>query len=181
MAVVSTGDVGTLAAILSAKCSTVEHVGQVTSTLVQVARRLSSLIFALSSRPPSQLVEMWGLLTPCPPVHAAAYLGNLGALELLVAHHADVNSTQTSKGMSPLHFAAMCGHEAVTSRLLDAGALAATRDRKYNRTAAKWAERRGHDALAARLRDAEDVTITALRTTPSQAQLFDGPDAAMSC
>ena len=77
-------------------------------------------------------------------LHQAAYEGNLGAVELCLAHGADVRAVvaHSPHRFEALHLAAMQGHEAIVDRLLAAGAQRDARDAK-GRTAEWWAWRRG--------------------------------------
>ena len=69
---------------------------------------------------------------------------------MLLESRADVHTAQSGRRLTPLHCAAMCGHEEIAERLLAAGASPAATD-KFKRTASEWAARRGHGALAATL------------------------------
>ena len=89
-------------------------------------------------------------------LHAAAFFGNLGCVDVLLAAGADASSTVHAhlKCCTPLHLAAYKGHEAVALRLLGAApAAAGVRDGRTRRTPAQWARRAGHLRLAERLTD----------------------------
>ena len=88
-----------------------------------------------------------------PALFPAAYLGALGAISLLLDRGANVNSTASPKGMTPLHLAAIGGHSDVTERLLDAGAIPSIKD-KRGRTALAYATKLGHEAVRRRLLNA---------------------------
>lgn len=83
------------------------------------------------------------------PLHIASFTGNLGAVDLLLEHKADVHSTKHALRMTPLHLAAMGGHELVVDALLRAGARPTAKAK--GGTPKAWAKRRGHVELAGRL------------------------------
>lgn len=57
------------------------------------------------------------------PLHLAAWFGQVGAAELLLARGADVESVAgNGTGLRPLHSAAAGGHEVIVHLLLDRGA-----------------------------------------------------------
>ena len=87
-------------------------------------------------------------------LHAAAFFGNLGCVDVLLENGADASSTTHAhlKCCTPLHLAAHNGHEAVALRLLVAAPAAVdVRDGRTRRTPAQWARRAGHLTLAKRL------------------------------
>ena len=102
---------------------------------------------------------MLALLNPAPPLHWSAAFGNRGCVEALLAHGANPNTTTRSKRQTPLHLAALRGHDTVAQILIEAGAEAQPRD-KYGRTAADWAAARGHAEMAERLRRAAETVPT---------------------
>ena len=90
------------------------------------------------------------------PLHMACLTGNLGCVNLLLAHGARPDSQMHCRSMTPLHCASLGGHDTCVDALLshtpDGGAaLVAIRD-STRRVAAEWAAKRGHAELAARLR-----------------------------
>ena len=80
-------------------------------------------------------------------LHMAAFRGNTYAVERLLERRADAASRRHQRRMTPLHVAAVMGHDAVCARLLRAGAPDGARDDR-GRTAATWASKRGHHELA---------------------------------
>lgn len=86
-------------------------------------------------------------------LHAAAFSGNLGAVEALLEHGADACSTRHYfLRCPPLTLAAHKGHEHVAMRLVEAAPAAARmRDAVHRRTPAQWAARSGHFELATKL------------------------------
>ena len=79
---------------------------------------IRKLMMRLSSRP-SKVLETFavGIGTP---LHVASYLGNLGAVELLLERKADIASINHQLKMTPLHAAALAGHREVCVRLIEA-------------------------------------------------------------
>jgi uncharacterized protein len=77
------------------------------------------------------------------PLHAAAYVDNVDAAELLLAKDADVNDQQNKAGVTPLSVAAEEGSAAVVQLLIERGAaLEAAEQNGYTPlTRALW---RGH-------------------------------------
>ena len=110
--------------------------------------------FQRTGRMPSAFMQYFVYAGPraSSPLHIASFTGNLGAVQVLLEHKADVHSTKHAYQMTPLHLAAMGGHELVVDALLDAGALPAAKAK--GRTPKDWARRRGHVELAGRLGDA---------------------------
>ena len=92
------------------------------------------------------------------PLHLAALTGNLGALEMLLAHGAKADTQMHVRRLTPLHLAAMGGHESCIDALLRHAPalvnLAALKDSK-GRTPAFRAARRGYVEVAARLKRLE--------------------------
>lgn len=90
----------------------------------------------------------------CSALHAAAFSGNLGAVNMLLEYGAK-QSQMHSRRMTPMHCAALGGHESCIDALLrhapDGVNLAAIKD-MTGRTPTQWAAKRGHDELAARLK-----------------------------
>ena len=91
-----------------------------------------------------------------PALHVASIRGNLGAIELLLEHGAEVNlaSNTTYSRQTALHLAAWQGHATCCQKLLEHGADPRARDRR-GWTPAKWAERAGQPDVAKMLRDSE--------------------------
>lgn len=99
-------------------------------------------------------------------LHAAAFSGNLGAVDLLLEHGADACSTRHYfLRCPPLTLAAHKGHERVAMRLVQAAPAAANmRDSVHRRTPAQWAARGGHAVLAERLEEVARAHPSALLT-----------------
>ena len=93
-----------------------------------------------------ELAKLMFLCSRTTGLHAAAYFGMLGHLNLLLERGASPSSTAHSRGMTPLHLAAINGHDDVCERLLAAGAVASTKD-KRGRTALAYATKLGHEAV----------------------------------
>lgn len=91
--------------------------------------------------------EAWVHTARCSPLHAAAYLGNMGAVNVLLDFGADARSTSHPRGCTPLHCAALGGHASIVRKLIDAGADEAAKDGR-GRTAARYASRAGHAECA---------------------------------
>ena len=91
-------------------------------------------------------------------LHLAALSGNLGAVELLLEHGAKPESQVHMRRMTPMHCAALAGHESCVDALLRRQPvglnLAAFKDAK-GRTPATLAKKRGYVELAARLKQLE--------------------------
>ena len=88
------------------------------------------------------------------PLHVAALTGNIGAVDMLIAHGAKVDSQMHKRKLTPLHLAAAFGHTEVVESLLraapDAATLAIIKDGK-GRTPARLAKFKGYAELAERL------------------------------
>ena len=152
-AVMQVGDLRTLRAViehtlvaggsvdLTAPCRSL-YWGALEQTCTVLAK------LALCGAPP-RFVEQTAYAVRGTALHQAAYDGNLGAVELCLAHGADVRGVvrHSPHRFEPLHLAAMQGHEAITQRLLEAGADSKARDAK-GRTPEWWAARRGRELRA---------------------------------
>ena len=99
-----------------------------------------------------------------PPLHKAAYLGE-GAESLLSAS-ADVNAKSIHQ-WTPLHLAALGGHQEMCTRLLNLGADPAARD-DAGRTPGDLAYARGHNGCAALLQ-AHELEGSAAARPPASA------------
>ncbi|MGF1625156.1 MAG: ankyrin repeat domain-containing protein [Alphaproteobacteria bacterium] len=86
------------------------------------------------------------------PLSQASALGNIDAVDRLIAAGAQVNWAN-QQGMTPLMRAAQAGAVGVIRRLLDAGALVDLTD-FTGRDALSWAESSNHQRAAQILRDA---------------------------
>ena len=82
-------------------------------------------------------------------IFQAARDGNIGRIEALLANGADVNQ-QDHDGMTPLHWAAYKGHEAIVARLIQAKAKVNLRDNS-SYTALHKAAMNGHETSVLRL------------------------------
>lgn len=106
-------------------------------------------------RNPPHLVDRFGNVRSS-PLHLACLAGNLGAVVLLLDHGARPDSQNHWRRLTPMHCAAMGGHESCIDALLaraPAGCnLAAVKD-GTGRTPARRAATRGYKELAARLRE----------------------------
>jgi ankyrin repeat protein len=93
----------------------------------------------------------------CSALHAAAFSGNLGAVNMLLEYGAKQTQMHIRK-MTPLHCAALGGHESCIDALLrhapEGANLAAVKD-VTGRTPAQWAAKRGHTELASKLKSLE--------------------------
>lgn len=64
-----------------------------------------------------------------PPLHRAAYFGDVEKIKVLLKAGEKVNA-QNKEGATPLHWAAFKGHEAAAKALLNAGANVNARTKK---------------------------------------------------
>ena len=156
-AVMGSADVGCIRALLEAGADP-DLVGPNRSAW-RLFTWIGSVAFRARGLRQSSVLEVLALLNPAPPLHWSAAFGNRGCVEALLAHGANPNTTTRSKRQTPLHLAALRGHDTVAQILIEAGAEAQPRD-KYGRTAADWAAARGHAEMAERLRRAAETVPT---------------------
>ena len=135
-AVMGSADVGCIRALLEAGADP-NLVGP-NKSIWRLITRVGSACFRLKGLRQSNLLEVLALLNPAPPLHWSAAFGNRGCVEELLSHRASPNTTTRTKRQTPLHLAALRGHDRVAQLLVQAGAEAQRRDR-YGRTAADWA------------------------------------------
>ena len=128
-----------------------------------------STVLRLKRHPPGIVDHMANCLKAT-ALHVAAFTGNLRSLEVLLAAGAATEGPRTQFHMlrcTPVHLAAMAGHDAVAERLLVANPeLVRVRDRK-GRLPSWWARRRGHAALATRLAQLEASPSSSPLKAPS--------------
>jgi len=79
------------------------------------------------------------------PLHIAARKGDLGDIDVLIAHGADIN-VRGDLGNTPLHSAALTGQADVVRMLLELGAGPALRN-ELSDTALQVARNGGHEAV----------------------------------
>ena len=84
------------------------------------------------------------------PLHQSSYVGNLGAVKLLLEKGARVDTQDHWLQMTPLMLAVHNGHEQIASSLVEAGAKLTPTD-KRGRTAADVARQAGYLDLSERL------------------------------
>ena len=80
-------------------------------------------VFFLASPCPPPLIEKLSLGYRCTLLHYASYAGNEELVRKLVAEGAPVHSTKHAHRMTPLHLAALNGHECVAHFLLSSGGV----------------------------------------------------------
>ena len=108
-------------------------------------------------------------------MHAACFNGNLGAVDYLISHGADINTQLQLLGRTPLMLAAIGGHEAICARLVEAGASLTILDLRKRKTAAQWAGYYGRHELARRLTPPSSTT-TPRGKAPSKNQVAPAED-----
>lgn len=105
--------------------------------------RMMHALSARAMRTPLAELDLAAYGLQSSAIHFASTLGNQLAVQLLLTHGANAASTTSPYGQTPLHCAALAGHEPVCEVLLQAGAPLAPRDAQ-GRTPRAWARRRGH-------------------------------------
>ena len=78
-----------------------------------VVFNIGRLVSRVSKRPPMILDRMAHSMWCCSALHNAAHQGQLACVKLLLESGARIDSTVHLRKMTPLHVAAMCGHEEV--------------------------------------------------------------------
>ena len=84
------------------------------------------------------------------PLHRAAYENRMLTVEVLLGHEGIKVDFQDDHGATPLHLAAVRGHQEVVEKLLEAGADPLLQD-SNGRVAADYARGGGHESLATHL------------------------------
>ena len=149
VAMMMIGDVDTLRVLLDHGFP-YDNVARQTRFQGRLMMGVADMVLRLFRRP-SMIFLCHAFSMRCTALHAAAFNGNLGGVKMLLEKgHADPASTNQSHKMTPLHLAALGGHQQVVDLLIAAGAPVGARD-CTKRTAAAWAARMGHTELARRL------------------------------
>ena len=149
------GNLDTLRALLHAGCDpNGDSANGRWTTSMMLLMRAGQLYEAIGGRDniAIEFAHTWGGA----PLHNAACAGNLGAIEMLIEHGADVRLVPSNNYVrqTALHMAAWKGHTTCCQRLLEAGATPTAKDRR-GRTPADWAERAEQPELAQMLREFE--------------------------
>ena len=87
---------------------------------IKVLYAVADAVCALSNclgKAPSAVMHRFAYCSRCTPLHYAAYFGNIGGVEFLIAHGADVASTTHPYKMNPGQLAEMQGHALVAHAL----------------------------------------------------------------
>ena len=132
-------------------------------------------VLCLMRRPPMIVMSFLNCLFSASPMHAACFNGNLGAVDYLISHGADINTQLQLLGRTPLMLAAIGGHESICARLVEAGASLTILDLRKRKTAAQWAAYYGRHELARRLTPPSSTT-TPRGKTPSKNQVAPAED-----
>ena len=66
---------------------------------------------------PNPAMHRFSYASRCTPLHYAAYNGNLGGVEFLMKHGADIASATHPHRMTPAQLAEMQGHKAAAEKL----------------------------------------------------------------
>lgn len=121
---------------------------------------------------------MHSYVSRSPVLHAASSFGVLAAVDLLLERGASINSTANPNGMTPLHFAAIGGHDDVCARLISAGAKA-IKD-KLGRTALAYATKFKRDEVRRRLLAAVTTSNTSLFSSNTEGAGMPSAEAPAS-
>lgn len=175
----TTGTAETLVAMLDVLKVPVNVVGKARGTKVKLLLGALRVVHAVQRRHVVNLPMIMSLGTETTALHAAAILGKLGHLIVLLERGAEVDSTSHPMRMTPLILASLMGHEGICKRLLAAGASPGVKDGK-RRTALDWAKRNAHEEVAQlllsalRLSGAENGASSSLGQTHDKALASGG-------
>lgn len=94
------------------------------------------------------------------PLSAAAFIGNLDIMELLLTDpKVDINNTSSLSGTTALMAAAFEGHKKIVERLLDERGIDINAQDKYGMTALMFAAEQGHEDAVEKLLDEPQIDI----------------------
>ena len=111
------------------------------------------------------------------------HAGMVKIVDLFLERGANVNHAANKFGMTPLHLAAIGGHDDVCARLLERGAAPGAKDQR-GRTALAYAMKLGHDTVRRRLAavgrsgEAAPAPVKASSSTTDRVLPFNGHDEA---
>ena len=106
-------------ACVEAGCD-VNQVGKPDMPKIKVLYAVADAVGALSKclgKAPSAVMHRFSYCSRCTPLHYAAYFGNLGGVEFLLANGADAASTTHPYKMTPAQLAELQGHALVVQKL----------------------------------------------------------------
>lgn len=174
LAVLDVGDIDTLRAVIDAGYDV--NVTNQPKKLAAIAAIEACQVLCKLRKVPSILVDGMANVPGATSLFIAAYLGNPGAVQVLLDAKADPE-VANCYGRGPLIAAAMRGHSAVVQQLMRAGANVATKD-TGGRTAAQWAAARGYADLAEALRTHE-ANASVVATPKTRRGCVSRPDVAL--
>jgi ankyrin repeat protein len=93
------------------------------------------------------IILAWSSLALCGPIFEAAYAGDLATIKILLNGNPNLVSSKDAVGDTPLHFAALMGHQDVAKLLLAYGADVNAKDNNAQ-TPLHAAAAGGHKDLA---------------------------------